>query len=274
MKRSQVILISFAILSIVGLYSLPRVVVDNDSNLPAEFLDENREGNVIDHSTEIPTEAVPRIQMWKSELLTNNGMNNNVKALDSLILVFQQINKYDSAAYYAGTFADSYAEVANLRKAGDAYYEAFTFAVDQAKGQRLAARARAYYNKILDQGVNDLEARNNIAMTLMSSSNPMQGVMMIRQILEEDPKNEKALLNMGLLSIQSRQFDRAIERFKSLVTHYPEHLEGNYFLAVSYFETGDLANAKTQFEKVKKLDIDPMVTANVDDYLQRINRSN
>ena len=44
----------------------------------------------------------------------------------------------------------------------------------------------------------------------------MQGIMMLREVLEEDPKNELALFNMGMLSIQSGQYDKAVERLVEL----------------------------------------------------------
>lgn len=274
MKRTQIIIIVLAVLSVAGLYSLPRVVVDNDE-------DENRElnesavpeGNVGNHSSEIPEEVLPRVEYWKNELMLAGAIQNNESALDSLMTVFREINKYDSAAYYAGAFADSYQDTKYWRKAGDAFYEAFTFAVDEAKSQRLAQEARKYYNKIFDSGVADLDAKTNVAMLMVDSSTPMQGIMMLREILTEDPKHEKARLNMGMLSIRSQQFDRGVEHFESLIENHPDNLEGNFFLGVCYFETGQLDKAKTQLEKVKKMDADPMVQTAADEYLERISKN-
>lgn len=274
MKRLQIIIIVLAVLSIAGLYSLPRMVVDNDEDEPQDFASQALpEEGFADHSPDIPEEVLPRVMRWKNELMPTGAIQNNESALDSLMAVFQEINKYDSAAHYAGAFADSYQEVKYWRKAGDAFYQAFTFAVEESKSLQLANNARKYYDKILDSGENDLDAKNNIAMILVDTSNPMQGVMLLREILAEEPTNEKALLNMGFLSIRSGQFDRGLERFEVLVENYPDNLEGNYYLGVCYFETGQLDKAKVQLEKVKTMDTDPMVQTAADEFLERINKN-
>ncbi len=275
MKRQQIIILIVAVLSIAGLYSLPRVVVDNDENDGGGMIDiTNPDESGVTHSAELPAEVLPLVARWKAELMAGTLITENEAALDSLMLVFQSVNKYDSAAYYAAQYAGAYPETEHWRKAGDAYYKAFTFAVDEAKTQQLANQARSYYDKILASGVNDLEAKNNIAMMLMSTSNPMQGVMMLREILAEAPDNESALFNMGILSIRSQQFERALERFETLVGYYPDHLEGQYYLGVSYFETGKLDKAKAQFEKVKQMDSDAMVQTAADEFLERIEEKN
>lgn len=274
MKRLQIIIIVLAVLSVAGLYSLPRMVVDNDEN-EAQAMGEQPlpEGDVTNHSTDIPEEALPRLERWKGELILSGEILDNEPALDSLMSVFRELNKYDSAAQYAGAFADRYQETDHWRKAGDAFYEAFTFAVEESKSQQLSQEARKYYDKILDSGVNDLDVKNNIAMLLVDSSVPMQGIMMLREILAEDPKHEKARLNMGTLSIRSQQFDRGVEHFEILVKNYPDNLEGNYFLGVCYLETGQLEKAKAQFEKVKTMDSDPMVQTTVNEFLERISKN-
>jgi Flp pilus assembly protein TadD len=96
----------------------------------------------------------------------------------------------------------------------------------------------------------------------------MQGIALLREVLEEDPDNEQATFNLGILSIQSGQYDRAVERFEKLATLYPENLQAQFYLGLSYLETGKRAKARKQFEKVKELDADPAVQAAVDGYLE------
>ena len=273
MKRLQIVIVVIAVLSVAGLYSLPRVVVDNDKekespgglNTVKPF-----EEGLVNHSAEIPAEAVPRIDKWKAGLYLGGNMVDNEPALDSLMLVFQSINRYDSAAYYAGQYADSYPGEKNWRKAGNAYFEAFTFAVDEAKSQLMTSGARLYYNQILESGVKDLGIKNNMAMMLISGDVPMQGIMMLREIIEEDPENLNALFNLGILAIRTQQFERALERFETLVGYHPDHIEGNMYLGMCLYETGNLTKAKAQFEKIKEMDINERVRNLADDYLGRI----
>jgi len=272
MKKNQIILLVVGVAAIIALYTLPRIVVDNEENEALQFVDETQPGGeVIDHSSEIPEEIQPKVDFWKAKFVSNSEITKNETALDSLIAIFQGINQYDSAAFYAESYAAKFKTLTLWQKAGDIYFEAFTFALEPSKVERLGVKAREMYGKVLEQTPNNLDVKNNVAMTYIATANPMQGILMLREVLEADGKNEKALLNMGRLSMQSSQFDKAVERFETLVNYYPNSLDGNYLLGVCYYETGQSQKAKNQFEKVKKMDSDPAVQTAANEYLQRIN---
>ncbi|MFY0591718.1 tetratricopeptide repeat protein [Roseivirga sp.] len=270
MNKPQVILTVVAILLVVGLYSLPKVVIDGGTPEEATFIDDSVPGGVMDHSTEIPEEFLPRINSWKSQLIVNDQIQLKPESLDSLMAVFIEINKYDSAAYYAELFAERFNEIDHWQKAGDAYYNAFTYALDKSKINMLVQKTRRAYDKVLAQEPNNLDVKHNVAMTYLASTSPMQGIMMLREILDIDPKNLKTLFSMGIMSIDTNQYANAIERFETLVEHYPDHVEGNFFLGISYYETGQMVKARTQFNKVKELGANEQTITAADEYLERI----
>lgn len=270
MNKVQVLLLVVAVLLVVVIYSLPKVVVNNESTEQAAFIDETIPGGIVDHSTEIPEEVQPRIAFWKDRLLSNGRIQPNIESLDSLMAVFMEINKYDSAAYYAALYAEELDQISLWQKAGDAYFEAFTFALDKPKIDFLGGKAREIYQKILEEQSDNYDVKHNVAMTYVSSSNPMQGIMMLREILEQDPDNQRTLMSMGRMSIQTSQFENAVERFETYVRYYPLDVEGNFFLGVCYYEIGQLVKAKAQFNKVKELGADEQIITAADEYLERI----
>jgi Flp pilus assembly protein TadD len=73
---------------------------------------------------------------------------------------------------------------------------------------------------------------------------------------------------MGMLSIQSGQYDRAVGHLDKLLAVNPNHIQGNLLLGVAYMNTDNKEKARQQFEKVKQLDKDPAVQATVDSYLK------
>ncbi len=77
-----------------------------------------------------------------------------------------------------------------------------------------------------------------------------------------------ALFNMGMLSIQSGQYDKAVERLEELVKINPNHTQGQLLLGIAWMNSGEKAKAREQFEKVKQMDKDPAVQATVDSYLK------
>ena len=104
-------------------------------------------------------------------------------------------------------------------------------------------------------------------MTYISSS-PMQGINMLMEVLKADPQNESALFNLGMLSIQSGQNEKAVERLETLVKINPNHTQAQLLLGIAWMNLGDKTKARAQFEKVKQMDKDPAVQATVDSYLK------
>ena len=68
---------------------------------------------------------------------------------------------------------------------------------------------------------------------------PMSGISLLREILAEDDTNRQAILNLGLLAIQSGQFERAKERFETLVSLDAADHEAKLYLAVSMMEINE-----------------------------------
>lgn len=64
--------------------------------------------------------------------------------------------------------------------------------------------------------VTDAQARIMEAVALANGSEPMRGILMLREIAEQEPENAEAQWHMGLLSVRSNQWDKALERFKKV----------------------------------------------------------
>ena len=81
----------------------------------------------------------------------------------------------------------------------------------------------------------------------------MQGIMGLREVLAKDRTNKPAILALGLFSIQSGQYDKATERFSSLLK-MEEGLNVSTdvaFLAKTYHESGLLNEIIKTVEKYK-----------------------
>ena len=51
---------------------------------------------------------------------------------------------------------------------------------------------------------------------VLNGEQPMRGIMMLREVLDQESSNKPALLALGLFSIQSGQLDKAADRFTSI----------------------------------------------------------
>jgi tetratricopeptide (TPR) repeat protein len=183
-----------------------------------------------------------------------------------------EYQKFDSAAMYFEIAADLKKDEDSWIKAGNAYYEAFTFAIDPEESKYYGTKVRECFGAILETDPDRLDLKTKMGMTLVSSSNPMQGITMLREVLEKDPDNEEALYNLGILAFQTGQFAVAVSRFEKLVQAHQDNVQGHFYLGLSYMELKEFAKAKEQLEVVKDLDKSPEVQATVDSYLEEINK--
>lgn len=279
MLKTRIILVISAVLLVLLIFNLPKVVVDNDPDELKSSQEQAATDSATASSTAPPKSAhdqnltdtdLEAIENLKEKLTVSKNIEKSIIFADSLAELYLNVSKYDSAAKFIEIIARNIPNVENWQRAGDTYYEAFSFAMDANKRAEMASKAREYYEKVLEKSPQNLDVKNNLAMTYLSTSNPMQGIMMLREILKQDPENQKALFNMGALSMQSNQYDKAVGHYGKLVELYPENIQARFFLGVSYMETGQKDKAREQFIKVKELDKDPQMQANVDSYLEEI----
>jgi outer membrane protein len=267
MLKKRLILIAICAISIWLLFQLPKVVIENEGRLTGNRTPDSTETNIPDH-VQAPTEVRRVIAEIKKEYGKSTEKEKNAIFADSLANLYRAANQFDSAGWFAEKAAEFFNNTESWIKAADNYYQAYTLALNQEKQRALASKAQEFYGKALEREPDNLEIKTKMAMTYLTSANPMQGITMLREVLVKDPENELALFNMGMLSIQSGQYDRAVERLERLVEVNPSHIQGHLLLGLALMNSGEKERARTQFEKVKEMDKDPAVQATVDSYLK------
>ena len=270
------------ILSFVGLalvfvlYKLPGGVVDNgNNNLEAKEqghvnTTDSLELSLVEAHKQVISDATQKVIERLKLKISASEDNSKENLIDSLSDIYISANYYDSAAMLYENLYETTMDNRFIAKTADLYYDAYNFAMNRDKASLLGGKARQYYSLILDQDTTRLDIKNKIAMTYVSSSNPMRGIAMLREILDQDPQNEAAIYNMGLLSLQSGQYDKAAERFEQLIRINAQNIQGQFYLGLSYYELGERDKARTQFELVKSMGNDPAILSTVDNYLNEL----
>lgn len=270
MWQTRLIVTAVALVLVVVLYMLPKVVVDNEQQANVNAISDPSNLEIDEsHQKELTDQEKSAISALKERFNTNENPEKSANFADSLAGLYSDLNYQDSAAYYYGIAADIEPVMERWLKAGEGYFEAYSFAVESQMQQQFGEKARQYFNLALEQDPDLDDVKAKMALTFLPHQ-PMQAVLLLREVVDGDPDNELGLYNLGLLSLQSQQFDKAVERFEALAYSNPDHLEGQFYLAVSYFENGDRDKARTQFEVVKAMDPDPEVAATVDEYLEKL----
>jgi len=199
----------------------------------------------------------------------NNPIDeNNTIFADSLASLYASAGQFDSAAVYREKLSSFIGTPESQVLAGDAWYQAFTFSMNPETRAKFASKAQELYNIALKAQPSNADIKVKVALTYMETSSPMQGVGLLREVLAENPRHEKALQNMGMLSIRSEQFAKAVEWLTKLTDAYPENIEGQVLLGAAYAGAGDKTKALAQYERTKTMTNDPAVQQQLDQYIK------
>ncbi len=283
MKKPILLVLVLASVLTAGLYSLPRVVVQNENRQLGGRTSDTQtkdslnvmanngatEKSTVEHNVPLTPEQSKRLETLHRKF-TDATATDKLKVAGQLVQFFQTAQKYDSAAHYAEVIAVLEPTEVNLLKAGDAFYEAYGFAVDDAKAARLGEKTREVYQKALDRNPDLLAAKANMAMTYVSTQTPMAGIMMLRDVLKQEPTNELALFNLGLLSMRSGQYQRAIERFRQILVNNPQNRKALFYLGISLADANQKPEARKVLAQVKAQETDPQILAAVREYEQQL----
>ena len=90
------------------------------------------------------------------------------------------------------------------------------------------------------------------AMNLIRGENPMEGIFMLREILEKDPKNKEALYNLGVLSIQTAQYQNAVNRFNQIIAIDSSDKRAYLQLGISHYYLENFNLSDSIFKNIKE----------------------
>lgn len=279
--KKKLVLVSILAIALVGtLYSLPKIVVNTkDQGTVSEQTTGQASDNEESSATAAPTDSHSNETLTAEQQQVLNPLRSAYqqastaeKAETAIKLsdTFGQYQKFDSAAFYADQAARLSPQLENYLRAGDRYYAAYGFATDEEKAKKLGEMTRTYYQKALDQNPELLAAKANMAMTYVSTPSPMQGIMLLREVLDADPTNELALFNLGILSMRSNQYTKAVERFQQILQNHPENTKAQFYLGVCLVELGRTEEATKVLSDVKKKEKDPVIQQAIAELEKRI----
>jgi tetratricopeptide (TPR) repeat protein len=283
MNKFVLLVVLLAASLTVGLYTLPTVVVQNEnkqlggghatqtpgSNQPGGGASKVAGSGSPAHEKPLLPEQQKQLATLQSEFTKANAAQKESIG-EKLITLLRNATRYDSAAYYADVLAKAQPTERNLLRAGDNYFEAYTFAVDAKKTALLGEKTRSFYEQALAKNPDLLSAKANMAMTYVNTDNPMQGIMLLREVIKQDPTNELALFNLGLLAMRSNQHEKAVERFRQILVNNPSSRKAQFYLGISLAEAGQKEEAKQVLAQVKKQEKDPQILAAVREYEERL----
>jgi len=278
MNKTTLAILAGTILLAVGLWFLPRGSVQQkagsaDSAKSSKEVAEE-EQPMADSSFGSHVEALSPVEEKDFANLRSQlrkaAKPQKLQWADSIARRFIAKGRFDSALVYRELAVNLEPSEANLFAAGEAAYFAYSVAQLPVVQKKYAAQAQERYKAVLAQNPKRLDAKIHMALTYVTSANPMQGINLLREVIATDPQNQEALYQLGILAMQSGQYDKAVGRFNQILAKHPDDTKARFYLGLAYKELGKPDQARQELERVQETDPDPAVQATVKDYLAEL----
>jgi len=207
----------------------------------------------------------------ESQSLVNKmtQFSDKTRGYDSIASILLT-NSVTSSAYFLEKSAALKATNTAWKKAGMLYYKATRF--DQAfLKQTLFGKAIECYNQAVKLDTNDLEAATMLGTCYVEgSSQPMDGIMLLRKVVSRDSAYVDAQVQLGLFAIQSGQTDKALERFNKILKIKPDYIQAYIYLGQIYADMGKKEQAIEMLELYMKKSNDNTINQQVEQFINEL----
>ncbi len=154
------------------------------------------------------------------------------------------------------------------------YFDSFKLAQDSGLKDLFVAKAISNYSKVLDLNPDNLDAKTDLgACYAEGTGEPMKGIMLLRDVVSKNPNHEMAQYNLGMLSVRSGQFDKAVERFKKVLEINPQRTQLYYYLGQIYLQEGDTTKALESYKSFIKKSEDYEAVSQVGQMVKELEKS-
>lgn len=216
----------------------------------------------------LPEHAVEEIEVIENELKAMHDSSRMASVFMRLAKTWQQHKQLPAAAYFYAKAAKLENSEKNLNFAGQFFLDLIHDAGSQEVAAWEAREAVDCFQRALAINPdNDTTKMALAASYIEGTGETMQGVQLLLGITREKPDNVPANLMLGRLSIQSGQFDKAIQRFETVLKTEPKNTEAMYFLAEAYKGKGNKEKAIELFKQTKKIVNNPDFSRDIDQYI-------
>lgn len=198
---------------------------------------------------------------------------------EKLAKQWDDVNQPAPAAFYYQAVAKQQNTFDDWLAAGNRFNDAFKLTQDTLAQPAFVNNAIACFKSAAKLQPASLDAKTglgvayvnqtSLGMTDPDGGSPMQGIMLLLDVVKQDPKNRNANLSLGMFAMKSGQYEKAVQRFKTLIAQKPE-AEPYFYLAESYKQLGLKKEAIAAYQECKKMVPDPTFDQRIDDYIKEL----
>lgn len=268
MKKPQWITLVVAGLLTLVIFKFARITPVNKPALATDNQQHSADDG-HDHGPAASTFSIDTLLLQAKKNLTPNQLiwiNNLENSITRGDVKGQQLNVYHQLSHFwkdSARFFEPYAwyeaEGARLENSE----KSLTFAArlflddlqnDQLDNRRMwkALQAKDLFERSLKINPDNDSAKVGLGACYLFgniTSNPMEGIAKIREVVQKDSTNVYAQLTLVKGSMLSGQFDKAISRLETVIKLQPENWESLLLMADLYERKREFKNAISWYEK-------------------------
>lgn len=197
--------------------------------------------------------------------------SNSAGALNNLGKLWDENRIPAVAAHYYEQAAEKQPTEKAWIDAAYRYFDGYQATGDSVMRKMMIGKAISNYEKAAKLNPENLDVKSDLGICYaQEGSNPMKGIMLLREVVAKNPDHEMAQYNLGILSVQSGQLEKAVERFEKVVQLNPKRAEARFLLARTYADLGRKEEALKNFRIVKEEVKDPQLNAEIDNIIKQI----
>lgn len=291
MKTKQIVVIGIVVAISIILYRLPvKGLIKHEeptrgksSNMPAA------NSSTVAHVTVDMVSAPAKAAIGAALSATINDLEGQLKNAsndaDKLKLEKQLAKAWDDdnqpapSAFYYQAVAQKEDTFENWLNAGNHFNDAYKTTQDTAVQPAFVANAIGAFKNAVKLQPNNLDAKTGLGVAYVNQTSlgitdpnggsPMQGIMLLLDVVKQDPNNRNANLNLGMFAMKSGQFEKAVARFKTVIAQ-KEEVEPYFYLAESYKQLGMKKEAIAAYQKCKDMIDDTVIKQKIDQYITEL----
>jgi tetratricopeptide (TPR) repeat protein len=190
---------------------------------------------------------------------------------------WDDVNQPAPAAFYYQAIAGKENTFGDWLTAGNHFNDAFTSTQDTLSQPALVNDAIECFEAASKMRPADLDAKtglgiayvNQFSLGIGQDGGPPKGVMLLLDVVRQDPNNINANLNLGKFAVNSRQYDKAVERFKTVIAQKPS-ADAYFYIAESYKQLGMKKEAIDAYQKCRAMVPDAAFDKQIDEYIKEL----
>jgi tetratricopeptide (TPR) repeat protein len=191
---------------------------------------------------------------------------------------WDDVNQAAPAAFYYQAIARQENTFESWSKAGTRFNDAYIAVQDTVLQPAFVSDAIECFSNALKLQPDNLDAKTGMGVAYVNQfslgigqdgGGPPKGVMLLLEVVQQDPKNINANLNLGKFAVTSHQYEKAVERFKTVIAQRPDP-DAYFYLAESYKQLGMKKEAIAAYQKCRSIVTDAAFDKQIDEYIKEL----